>query len=170
MAKIKESLIKVGRKKFILRINPDYKTIGVILFPGSPAPYLEEVLYVLNKNKHYKKLYNWCINKYRRKNFYKITKRVGMSGCKDYWLIIAKQIDRTKYYKKDVVAHIHISMSGKLNEGLNDIFIGDLIDIMESDESTFRCYKCNYKYIRGTTYEDLQREGFTTPKWMWTWS
>ncbi|MEN6487661.1 MAG: hypothetical protein ABFD66_02060 [Smithella sp.] len=57
-----------------------------------------------------------------RKNPWKVERRVGMSECIDYRIRI---LHDTEWKNAPIVAGIHVSMSGRLNKGLN-LWLGDL--------------------------------------------
>lgn len=162
-----DSIVKIENAICVLKFNFQEKTISVV--PVKGAPDIHNLIYVLYRNKKFKKLCR-MVSSYKRKNLYKVIKRTGRSGAKDYYLKVAEPIRMgsvwTKYYKIKTMAHIHVSMYGKLNEGL-DIFIADLLEILESDSNYFKANKCKYKYLKGITMEDLLNAGFIDPLTLW---
>lgn len=62
----------------------------------------------------------------RRQNGYAIVYRVGMSGARDFRLLERRDDDLLDYPTR---AHLHVSMYGKLNEGVR-MWQGDLVPII----------------------------------------
>lgn len=73
----------------------------------------------------------------RRQNDYAIVSRTGMSGARDFRLIERRDDDLLDYPTR---AHLHVSMYGKLNEGVR-MWQGDLVpviaDMIENHEELF---------------------------------
>lgn len=155
----KESLIKLDNNCEFVLVFED-KTISLVLVPFKRAPYVEEVLYVLLRNKRFVRLMKWYDNNYIRKNPFYVSKREGLSGAIDYKLLVAYPIKGTGYYKIKSVAKIHISMNHKLNQGIPEMFIGDFLEIIRSDDyvfnfGTLKYLKIKYKYLKGIRDEDI---------------
>jgi len=83
--------------------------------------------------------------------------RDGMSGCRDYLLRIDKD---PAWGDCPIVARLHISMMGKLNEGVR-MWLGDFIPLaiasdiggLESKSADIRAvsiYRPTYRWVRGT--------------------
>ena len=74
----------------------------------------------------------WALTEYERLYPIFIKDRQGMSGCYDIELLISKCSHSwaKDYSRKERVLSLHISCADKMNEGIPDMFSGDLLEIL----------------------------------------
>lgn len=73
----------------------------------------------------------WAMKEYKRKYPAFIGEREGMSGCWDISLYVSKaRHEWAEEIAAKKVLSLHISCAGKMNEGIPDMFVGDLLEIM----------------------------------------
>ena len=114
----------------LLMIDHDQHKVGVEHLSG-PAPDWESVMTMFMVDRDVRQELDWAATKYKRYQSYALDIHEGMSGARDLtlrsWLNYRKKwvvgLRATSY----VAAHVHISMSGKLNEGFPDMFSWDLM-------------------------------------------
>lgn len=73
------------------------------------------------------------LHKYNRCNRrwpYRIGKRIGYSGCEDYYMDLYYKPEHSLHYiKKCTASRLHVSMAGKISEISNE-YVGDVIELL----------------------------------------
>ena len=96
----------------------------------------------------------WALTDYKRKYPVFIKDRDGMSGCYDITLYISKSAHEwAEELASKKVLNIHISCADKLNEGIPDMFAGDLLEILYFMNNDIICNigkekRQYYKYMK----------------------
>jgi len=90
-----------------------------------------------------------------RRNPWLVKARTGMSGCSDYFLY---SLRNEEYFDQPRVASLHVSMYGKLNEGLC-MWLGDLPPLLAAVLQDFPPASDVFLQV----YEPELREGYQEP-------
>lgn len=174
MEKIFKVINKKERVNSIIWMSFEFNELNVKTLRG-PVIEIEEALKLIFSQEEINNVVVDYLNnqsEYKRVNPFKFITRVGMSGCRDFEIQFA-QIDygfanyRTKFL-------LHESCCGKINEGIHELFIYDLIDLIRygSDSEGKPLLDFNmgqpldieYKEIKPVTDEELKEKGFILPK------
>ena len=91
------------------------------------VPSAIEIFYLFLSDKDARKLIKDYQSK-SRKLKYHIQRITGMSGCEDYYIIFAEYFGG-RYHELRRKHLLHISMYGKVNEGIS-MYIGDFVEII----------------------------------------
>ena len=92
-----------------------------------------------------------------RKNPWLVRSRTGMSGCRDYFLYSLRD---EEYLDQPRAASLHVSMYGKLNEGLR-LWMGDLPPLLAA---VLQDYPPDTDAsLRFSVYEPVLRDGYRDP-------
>jgi hypothetical protein len=92
-----------------------------------------------------------------RKNPWLVRSRTGMSGCSDYFLYSLRD---EEYLDQPRAASLHVSMYGKLNEGLR-LWMGDLPPLLAA---VLQDYPPDTDAsLRFSVYEPVLRDGYRNP-------
>lgn len=93
-----------------------------------------------------------------RRNPWLVKARTGMSGCSDYFLY---SLRNEEYFDQPRVASLHVSMYGKLNEGLC-MWLGDLPPLLAAVLQDYPpATPATDVYLR--VYEPVLRDGYRDP-------
>ena len=118
MFKVRNSLIGVTIEDERININTlkgkdiDINSLQILMLKHFPD--LLKKGYELNK---------------KRTNKYKIFVHEGMSGCRDIYVQFLKNIDGFDVFHN--ACKVHVSMIDKFNEGINNIWLGDFVLILD---------------------------------------
>ncbi|WP_394916983.1 hypothetical protein [uncultured Robinsoniella sp.] len=100
---------------------------------GGAAPNIKAVLNFLLTDKDVRQELIWACKEYKRKYPIFFKYHEGMSGARNITLCYSKvSHDWAASYKpkQKTAYNLHISCANKLNDGINDIFSGDLLDLI----------------------------------------
>lgn len=148
-----EYWINNGNSYYAVKINHINHTIEFEFLGGGAPDWIAFYNFCVIDRDVVKEL-KWALTEYKRKYPVFIKDREGMSGCKDITLYISKarhEWAETMNIKK--VLHLHISCASKLNEGIPDMFSGDLLEILYHIDNNIIKYlgkgkRIFYKYVR----------------------
>lgn len=119
---------------------------------GGAAPNIKAVLNFLLTDKDVRQELIWACKEYKRKYPIFFKYHEGMSGARNITLCYSEVTHdwAASYKPKQKTAYkMHISCADKLNEGIEDIFSGDLLDLLD-----FLVYE-EINYGRNQFLEDL---------------
>ena len=125
---------------------------------GGAAPSWDAVHNFFLVDKDMQKEIHWALTKYKRKFPISFEEREGMSGCRDISLCVHIKATHNwaeKYVPYEEVLRLHISCAGKLNEGIPDMFAGDLLELLvytTTGDDLWKKTKKLYKYLKPRTY------------------
>jgi len=91
-----------------------------------------------------------------RRNPWLVKSRYGMSGCSDYFLY---SLRNEEYLDQPRVASLHVSMYGKLNEGLH-LWLGDVPPLLAA---MLQDYPPPSEGVSLQVYEPVLRGGYRDP-------
>lgn len=91
-----------------------------------------------------------------RRNPWLVKSRYGMSGCSDYFLYSLRD---EEYLDQPRAASLHVSMYGKLNEGLR-LWMGDLPPLLAA---MLQDYPPPSEGVSLQVYEPVLRDGYREP-------
>ncbi len=91
-----------------------------------------------------------------RRNPWLVKSRYGMSGCSDYFLYSLRD---EEYLDQPRVASLHVSMYGKLNEGLH-LWLGDVPPLLAA---MLQDYPPLSEGVSLQVYEPVLRDGYQEP-------
>ncbi len=89
----------------------------------------------------------------QRKNPWLVETRTGMSGCRDYRLRV---LQNAEWLNTPIVASVHVSMHGKLNQGLC-LWLGDLPPLLAA---MLQDYSPATEDVFLRVYEPVLQDGF----------
>ena len=92
----------------------------------------------------------------QRANPWQVETRTGMSGARDYRLRV---LENAEWLNAPIVASLHVSMYGKLNEGLR-LWMGDLPPILAA---VLQDFPPATEGVSLQVYEPELREGYQEP-------
>lgn len=126
---------------------------------NSAAPDLDAMINFFLHDKDALKELKWASREYKRTFPIFWRERVGSSGCWDLklcystvrhmWAVSNRQTQHEAY-------SLHVSCCDKLNEGIDDIFSGDLLDLLlklREGEHLSKEKRMYFKYVRFTEKE-----------------
>ncbi|GGK22615.1 hypothetical protein GCM10010965_14400 [Caldalkalibacillus thermarum] len=116
---------------FGVSICPVSGQIKIVQLKGM-APYAGFVPRILSE--FFAEVVESIVDGFDRKNPFRTHVWKGMSGCYDAYIEWAERVDPFYVRKEKLV--VHVSMYGKLNEGLQ-AFLPDVLEIMESHPEVF---------------------------------
>jgi len=155
--------LRIGSSKYLFTFNKSRHTVSLKTLIGKSLE-VKHLKYVLDFAFENLGVSEWgtfadYLNN-ERKYDYKIKKREGMSGCIDYTLI-HKRTNEEKYdFLVKHVKGLHISMYDKLNEGIENIWLGDLklyIDDIGQYECNFIETDDEIEILPLRVYDDLEK-------------
>ena len=115
---------------YLVMIDHRYHTIEFEHVGGCAPHYIDVLDFVLNDTDIRKELV-WAMEEYHRKYPISFETRCGQSGSMDVALYVSKVKHHwSTAYNRKAMVKLHISCHGKLNEGIPDIFSGDLLDLL----------------------------------------
>ena len=138
---------------YAVRINHSNHTIEFEDLGGASPDWNAFKNFCLSDKDMVKEL-KWALTEYTRKYPVFIKERNGMSGCYDITLYISKA---THEWAEELagkkVLNVHISCADKLNEGIPDMFAGDLLEILYFMKNDIICNigkekRQYYKYMK----------------------
>lgn len=91
-----------------------------------------------------------------RRNPWLVKARTGMSGCSDYFLY---SLRNEEYFDQPRVASLHVSMYGKLNEGLH-LWLGDVPPLLAA---MLQDYPPPSEGVSLQVYEPVLWDGYREP-------
>lgn len=122
--KIKSTwLVRIDHMNHVIEFEPLNRT----------APLADSVFNFLLTDKDIRKELKWARDEYTRTYPFFFKERNGMSGCYDLTMLYA----RVKHswamgaVKHECCTSIHISSNEKMNEGIPDMFSGDLYEVLK---------------------------------------
>lgn len=134
---------------------------------GGGAPLESAVLNFLFTDRDVRQELIWAAKHYTRKYPIFSRERVGMSGCYDISLFVSKTTKEwaagEEFKLCDEVVHWHVSCNDKMNEGVPELFAGDLLSLLQvmfKDKLAVKfeeAKKCEYAYVRKTPLFGAER-------------
>lgn len=109
----------------VLVVDKYEKTIEFIVCRGA-KPRWDKILHFILSDKHVRRLIHDYQKNKKRMHDFKIGKTVGMSGREDYYINFYTTYGIQTYGKK----LLHISCNGELNKGIDEIYIGDFVELI----------------------------------------
>ena len=119
-----------GTSKYLVKVNHEEHKI-YFAFIGGCDPLNSSVIQYLCTDRDIVKEIEWVLTQYRRKYPITTAVRTGMSGCVDMRLFAHEHgTDWAQPYVSKLVCDWHISSMNKFNQGIPDMFSGDLVDML----------------------------------------
>lgn len=121
---------------------------------GGAEPLLVSFLNFMLTDKDIRKEMVWASTEYERKYPIFFKERSGSSGCLDLSLVVSEVSHAWAaglLQKQKEVLHLHVSATEKLNEGIPDMFSGDMYELIR--------YFVSNGVLNDDLYYDLMRYG-----------
>ena len=143
-------------------VGVEINTQGFTVEPvwmGGPAPDAKNLIMALLSDKDVRRMIK-VYQQVGRKYPFHIWRKDGMSGCEDYFVIVGKP--NRGFYWSHTKKLIHVSCYGKANEGVDPIYIGDLVELAvamglaENLDVRYLRKKSGMKYIPKKDIMDLE--------------
>lgn len=147
---------------YVVKINHWYHTIEFESLGGASPDWNAFKNFCLSDKDMVKEV-KWALKEYRRKYPIFIKDREGMSGCYDISLYVSKAYHEwAEEIGAKKVLNLHISCADKLNEGIPDMFVGDLLEILYYMNNNIICNlgkekRHCYKYVRLKRNSQMER-------------
>ena len=126
---------------------------------GGASPNWDSLVSFCVTDKDVQKELNWAAKEYSRKYPISFNEREGMSGCRDISLFVLDGVPQhswaTNYVRPVQVLRLHISCAGKMNEGIPDMFAGDLLDILVYS-NVKATGKRLYRYLKPQRFNNVE--------------